>query len=359
MKITPYKILLLVTFLFASCQKEEITEKKEETKDLFVRGADMSFLPLIEREGAIFFDQNSKQAPMLDILKANGVNTIRIRLWHSPDESISSLPEVQHFVQRVREKAFNVWICPHYSDTWADPGHQSSPRKWQHLSYDALKDSVQQYTARICQLLKPDIIQLGNEINAGFLHPYAKLPEQENHFKELLTIASQTVRKHSPTCRIMIHLAGINDAMWILEKLKTLDYDVIGVSYYPLWHGKDLKELETSLNHLSITFEKDILIAETAYPFTLDWNDWTHNVIGRQDQLIFPDYPATPEGQKNFLQKIRDIVSTLPRGKGFAYWGGEWVAFRGRHATNGSNWENQALFDFNNKALPALEIFKP
>lgn len=351
--------IILVAYFLAACKQDEIPKNEETAEDTFIRGADISFLPIIEREGAIFFDRNGKQAPMLDILKANGVNTIRIRLWHSPDEPTSSLPEVQHFSQRVREMGFKFWLCVHYSDTWADPGHQSPPKKWQNLPYNTLKDSLQRYTARICQLLKPDLIQLGNEINPGFLHPYAKLPEQENRFKELLSLASKTVRTNAPPCKIMIHLAGTNEAPWLLEKLRTLDYDLIGISYYPLWHGKNLQELEATLNHLSNTFEKDIVIAETAYPFTLDWNDWTHNVIGHQSQLILPDYPATPEGQRNFLQKIKAITSRIYRGRGFAYWGAEWVAFRGKQATNGSNWENQALFDFTNKALPALEVFKP
>ena len=97
-------------------------------------------------------------------------------------------------------------------------------------------------------------------------------------------------------------------------------------------------------------------VAETAYPFTLDWNDYTHNVIGAQSQLI-GEYPATIDGQKNYLLKIREIAVEAPNCLGFCYWGGEWISYKGDTATNGSSWENQAFWDFNNKALPVLEAY--
>lgn len=99
-----------------------------------------------------------------------------------------------------------------------------------------------------------------------------------------------------------------------------------------------------------------MLIAETSYPFTLGWNDWTNNIIGLTNQL-HPNYPATPEGQRDFLQKIKTTVQNTPSGLGFCYWGTEWIAFRGSQATNGSSYENQALWDFNNKLVPAASVF--
>jgi arabinogalactan endo-1,4-beta-galactosidase len=138
-----------------------------------------------------------------------------------------------------------------------------------------------------------------------------------------------------------------------------LDYDIIGISYYPIWHGKSLTELELQLNNLSQTFEKEIVIAETAYPFTLDWNDWTTNIVGSENQIITPDFPANPTGQHDFILQINKLSThNLERGIGFCYWGGELVSWYGNQATNGSAWENQALLDFNNKALPVLDAFE-
>jgi arabinogalactan endo-1,4-beta-galactosidase len=129
------------------------------------------------------------------------------------------------------------------------------------------------------------------------------------------------------------------------------------LSYYPIWHGKDLNVLKQKLNMLGSTHSKEILIAETAYPFTLGWNDWTNNIVGLEEQLILPDFQPTPEGQKSFLMAIRNTILETGKGIGFCYWGAELVAWKGPEAADGSPWENQALFDFENNALPALKVF--
>jgi arabinogalactan endo-1,4-beta-galactosidase len=136
-----------------------------------------------------------------------------------------------------------------------------------------------------------------------------------------------------------------------------LDYDIIGVSYYPIWHGKSLNDLRFRLTELSNNFGKEILIAETAYPFTLSWNDWTNNIVGLEEQLILPDYPATPSGQQNFVRDLKNLVLEIDNGIGFCYWGAELIAWDGENSENGSVWENQALFDFDNTELPVLQEF--
>jgi arabinogalactan endo-1,4-beta-galactosidase len=112
------------------------------------------------------------------------------------------------------------------------------------------------------------------------------------------------------------------------------------------------------MQELSETHNKSILIAETAYPFTLEWNDWTNNIIGQNSQLILPHYPATIDGQRQFIHEIKSIVKRTKNGIGFCYWGAELIAWKGSQSTNASAWENQSLFDFNNKALPVLFEFK-
>ena len=112
--------------------------------------------------------------------------------------------------------------------------------------------------------------------------------------------------------------------------------------------------VKNTINSLSATHNKKVIIAETAYPFTLDWNDWTNNIMGLESQLI-TTYPATPAGQKSYLLAIKNLVKETTNGIGFCYWGSEWVAFRGTESTNGSSWENQALWDFNFNALPVMD----
>jgi arabinogalactan endo-1,4-beta-galactosidase len=173
---------------------------------------------------------------------------------------------------------------------------------------------------------------------------------------ELLQAATTAVRTKSTTTKIMLHYAGTSGSDWFFNKVATIDYDYIGLSYYPLWHGTDLNVVKNTINSLSETHNKKVILAETSYPFTLGWNDWTNNVVGLDNQL-HPNYPATTQGQKDYLIAIKNLVKETENGIGFCYWGSEWVAFRGTQSTNGSSWENQALWDFNFNALPVMEAF--
>jgi arabinogalactan endo-1,4-beta-galactosidase len=205
--------------------------------------------------------------------------------------------------------------------------------------------------------IRPDIIQIGNEINNGFMWPKADLATHESEFLELLSIASDTIRTQAPKTKIMLHYAGIGaDASWFYNKMTTVNYDYIGLSYYPIWHGKNLDDVKSTISTLGQTHNKKIIIAETSYPFTLGFNDWTNNILGTTDQII-PTYEATPSGQKSYLLALKEKIKETQQGFGFCYWGTEWVAFRGNQSTNGSPWENQSLWDFNNRALPAMDAF--
>jgi arabinogalactan endo-1,4-beta-galactosidase len=336
-----------------SCSKEE-----EATKTLpFIKAADMSYLPLIESEGTVFYNNQLVAEDALQTLKKSGCNTIRIRLWHSPSDHHSGFNEVKLFAQRVKSLGMKVWLTVHYSDTWADPGQQSKPSAWNNLSFNLLKSQFEQYTQQIVTQIHPDIIQIGNEINNGFVFPEGNLTNNESQFLSLLASASNVIRAQSPSTKIMLHYAGIQGASWFFSKTAAIDYDYIGLSYYPVWHGTDLNLLQQTLTSLGQTYSKKVLIAETSYPFTLGWNDWTNNVLGQTNQL-HPNYPATLDGQKNFLEQIKTTIQQTPNGVGFCYWGAEWIAYRGIQASNGSSWENQALWDFNHKSVPAMTIFK-
>lgn len=350
-------VLMLIGVILSGCKEDarELPHLKED----FIRAVDISAFPEIASSNPVFRNLNAQPDSFLSILKIAGVNTIRLRLWVNPVSGRSGLEEVTVFSRRLKEMGFSIWISVHYSDTWADPGQQEIPRAWQNLPYTALKDSLKQYTGRVVEQIRPEYIQIGNEINSGFLHPFGNRFQEPEQFLELLTLAAQTIRTAHPDTKIMMHYAGTEGAMAFFEQTQLLDYDIIALSYYPIWHGKSLQNLKETLSALSGTFQKEVAIAETAYPFTLSWNDWTNNIVGLESQLILPDYPPTPEGQSDFLHAIRQIVASTNRGIGFCYWGAEWIAWKGPQATDGSSWENQALFNFQNTALPALTAFNP
>lgn len=350
----------LVTLFLLSCSSGEDrqpdpTPVPTPTEDTFIRAADMSFVPEIEASNVSFKYNNAVQDPILT-LKNAGANYIRIRLWQNPANGHSGLVEVKQLANRVRQQGMKVWLSVHYSDTWADPGSQTKPEAWKNYNFNDLKTTVGTYTKQIMTEINPEIIQIGNETNDGFLWPEGKLSTNENQYLQLVETAITSVRSSSSSAKIMLHHSGASGWDWYFDKVKNLNYDYIGVSYYPVYHGTSLQTLKTKLNTLSQTYNKKILIAETSYPFTLGWNDWTNNVVGQNNQLI-SGYDATPAGQKNYVLAIKSLVKEIPNGIGFCYWGGEWIAFKGSQATNGSSWENQALWDFNNNALEAIQAF--
>ena len=353
MKIGLKLVVLLTILITFSCSKEEESNTSQE----FIKAADMSMLPLIESEGTIYFNNNNIAENALLTLKNAGCNTIRIRLWHTPSGTQSSFNEVKVFAQRIKNTGMKVWVTVHYSDTWADPGNQEKPSAWNGLTFTQLKTQVENYTAAIVNEIQPDIFQIGNEINNGFIYPDGNLESNETQFLSLLASASTVIRTNRPATKIMLHYAGISGASWFFSKTTAIDYDYIGLSYYPIWHGTDINLLQQTMTSLGQTHNKKVLVAETSYPFTFGWNDWTNNVIGLANQ-IHPNYAASPEGQKAFLLQIKNTVKNTPNGLGFCYWGTEWIAFRGTTSTNGSSWENQALWDFNHKALPAMSVFE-
>lgn len=349
---------LLVIILFVAA----LSSCKEKTKEIDpvvvlteIKASDMSYLPEIRTSGLQVKNQDGKPEDMLITLQNAGMNTVRLRLWNNPADGHSGFNEVKALSQEIKNMGLHVWLTVHYSDSWADPGSQTKPEKWKNLPFSQLGDSVYAFTKKIVSEIRPDFIQIGNEINNGLLWPDGSMSNL-NQMTSLLAEGIAAVRDTDTSTKIILHYAGFENAESFFTKMKNLDYDMIGLSYYPFWHGKQLTKLETALTALSAKFDKKILIAETSYPFTFDWNDNTNNVIGSQDQIL-AEYPATTEGQKDFLLKIREIVKLSPKGFGFAYWGGEWISFKGNTASNGSSWENQAFWDFNNKVLPVIQAF--
>lgn len=323
---------------------------------LALQGADMSYLPEVRASGTVYYNVAGQQEDMLLTLKKAGANLVRLRLWKDPVSPTSGLPMVKALCNEIKSMGLKTLITVHYSDTWADPGHQTKPAVWQSLSNSQLNDSLYAYTRQVVTALQPDYIQLGNEINNGLLWPDGSAANMSN-MRALLKTAIRAVRDAGGGTKIVIHYAGVDNAPAFFVNLADLDYDVIGISYYPQWHGKDLQVFKQALIGLSQSHRQSILLAETAYPFSLGWNDFTNNVLGNTSQIL-PSYPATPQGQKDFLWQIKTMMAEVPKGLGFCYWGSEWVSYKGNTATDGSAWENQAFWDFSNKALPVLDAYR-
>ena len=249
LKKTIYSLftITVITILFYSCSKDSPTPtptpNPNPTSTDFIRAADLSFLPLIESEGTIY-KHNGTSENALTTLKNAGCNAVRIRLWKDPSDSHSGLAEVKALALRAKNAGLKVWLTVHYSDTWADPANQTKPVAWQSLSFADLKIAVASYTTTVLNEIQPDIYQIGNETNDGMLWPEGKLSTNENQYLQLVQVATSTIRNVSPTTKIMLHYAGIDaGATYYFNKVASVDYDYIGLSYYPIWHGKVLNNV--------------------------------------------------------------------------------------------------------------------
>ncbi len=352
-----HKLLLILLFFATSCGKSsDAIPPVVVKKELLIKATDASFIPEIRNNNIVTKNRAGQPEDMLTTLKNEGFNTIRLRLWKDPVSAHSGFNEVKTFGQEIKNKGLKLWLTVHYSDTWADPGAQVKPAAWAGASVTQLKDSVYVYTKKIVAEINPDFIQIGNEINNGLLWPDGNINKMQQ-MKELIAEGIRAVRETSGQTKIMLHNAGIDNAAYFFTNMQSLDYDIMALSYYPFWHGKDLSVVQTTLNALGTQFSKDIVIAETSYPFTLGWSDYTNNIIGLSNQIL-PEYSASEQGQKDFLIRINSIVANSNKGIGVCYWGADWVAFKGSLSTDGSSWENQALWDFDYKALPAISVFK-
>lgn len=352
MRLLP--LLILITWACSKAPAPQPEVEPPTTVNLPI-ALDASEWPAWAATGNPVYDPTGQVIPdMWAFLRDKGVTHIRLRLWHTPSDTTHGLAIVARFADDIRAAGMQVWLTVHYSDTWADPGQQTPPAAWQGLSIEPLVDSVEQYTKKVAQRIQPDIMQVGNEINHGFLWPLGKRDEPAN-FSRLLQAGCSTIRSVSPNTQIMLHFAGWKDAQFFFSHRAFIEYDLIGLSYYPWWHGDDLDQMEVGLRELK-GLGKPLWIAETAYPFTLDWQDTTHNAIGLAEQL-HPDYPATPEGQAAFWQRMLQMALSQDL-EGLAYWGGLKLAAQPGQTGPGSGWENLAWFDFDHRALPILDVLQ-
>lgn len=342
---------------------------------LAIRGADVSSLDKSEVFGGTYRYADGTEGDALEILSDSGLNYIRLRVWVDPADGYHTKERILGIAQRAHNQGIGVLVDFHYSDFWADPGRQDKPSAWAIYDFEELKNAVYDHTREVCEALvaqgtPPDMVQIGNEINGGMIWPDGQLAANNYEFDKLAALLNQgiqAIEDCSPNTRIMLHLAeGGNLSLlnwWYGEVIvQGVQFDVMGVSYYPYWHGS-LAQLQTSLNTLAQTYNKDIVIVEFAYPFVLGEDDDHDNIVYQPSQLT-AGYPASPEGQRVMTRTIMNIVSQIPgnRGLGVFYWDGTWTAVEGNgwdptDPDSGNAWENQALFGFDDRLLPAALEF--
>ena len=378
--------------------KQNITvEKIEGLSEDFMRGVDISSLIDIEKAGGKFYDADGKQADIFKILKENGVNWVRIRVWNNPvyERDVyangkviaakgtsygggnNSVDTDLLIAKRAKDAGLKLLVDFHYSDTWADPSKQKIPQDWKNLSDKELNAAVEKFTKESIESFikagaRPDMVQIGNELNDGFMWPLGRIwpqPTQQvggmDAFIKLLKSASKGVRSaqgKGEKIKIVVHLAnGGNNELYrsIFDPITAakLDYDVIGLSFYTYWHGS-MDDLKANLTDLSKRYKKELVVVETAYAFTEDDGDAQGNVFQVYSDEKYGYVPSV-QGQSTAIRDIIATVASVNGGSGVFYWEPAWIPVKGAglSSTEGDTWENQSMFDFNGKVLPSLAVF--
>ena len=329
-----------------------------------MKGVDLSMLKQVEDNGGLFYE-NGNQIDPIQEFNSKGINTVRLKIWHNPLLNYNDLESVLEIAERVKNADLDLLLDFHYSDTWADPSNQNKPAAWENLNFDTLCDSIEQYSRYVITKLKnqntlPKYVQIGNETDCGFLWPdgyvcgESNKDIQWNKLRDLFMHAIEgvnTALDFEDSLKIISHVSSGGN--WFFGNLleEDIPIDILAISYYPMWHGT-LADLNQNINMLATQFGKPVLVVETAYPFTLSWNDNTNNILGLETQLL-DGYEASEEGQFSFLYDLISLVHDNDFGYGICYWAPDWIST----SQFGSPWENQALFDFDGQLLDAVSVF--
>jgi arabinogalactan endo-1,4-beta-galactosidase len=316
-------------------------------------GADVSFLAKCEQDG-IVFKEDGQPKDVLAMLREHHYNWVRLRVFHDPSVAPAGLPNDLAYTialaRRAKAQGFHLLLDLHYSDSWADPEKQPTPAAWKTLKHKQLVQQVFEYTRDAIAAMgqagvMPDMVQVGNEVTSGMLWPDGKLPDNWDNFADLLKAGVNGVdagRGSLPRPRIMIHIERSGDydaAVWFFDSLiaHRVPFDVMGLSYYPFWHG-GIAKLRGNLHDLALRYERPIVIVETA-------SNWSPGTQGSRKS----DFSETPEGQKAFLKAVDAAVRSIPHelGQGVFWW---------EPAAEGPI-QKRGFFDENGNVLPVVSAF--
>ncbi len=362
----------------------------------FIKGMDVSTLAELRQLGAKYYDEG-QEASLLSILKKYGTDSLRLRLWHNPytedgkayGAGTNDFPKLVEMAKEGKELGMGFLLDLHYSDFWTDPGKQITPKAWQGLTVEQLEKEVYEYTKKVLLDLKeqdlvPEMVQVGNEVTNGLLWPLGQWDNCDN-IARFISAGIRAVRECAPGVPVMLHLdcGGNNERCreWFDAYMQRgEDFEVIGLSYYPFWHGT-VEDLTNNMNDLVARYQKDLVVAEISTGFTLeDYKDYEKlpdeerkGMAAKPHLAQAVAFPMTKEGQAAFMQEVMEQIAKLPdgRGKGFYYWEPAWIPVPGCGWANeyslpyindpgpgGNEWANQALFDYDGHALPSLKTIR-
>ena len=413
MKFSKLSILFLVFILFTACAaptepKVPVTSDTlsvQQVSDLpenFIMGMDASCVPALEASGVTYYDHAGTQKDVYQILSENGINYIRVRVWNDPFDANGKgygggncdIDNAIAVGKRATKYGMKLLVNFHYSDFWADPGKQMSPKAWENMSIDQKSDALYTYTKDCLQKLNAagvdvGMVQIGNETNGALCGEKSSALGGWKRIAQLMNAGAKAVREICPKALVAVHFTNPEKAGTYESYGKNLadyqvDYDVFASSYYPYWHGT-LENLAAVLSNIATAYGKKVMVAETSYAYTAANTDYFSNTVGSG---LKSNYPFTIQGQADHIRDVIDTVANkTENGIGVFYWEGTWISVGGQSYDEnyalwekyGSGWassyaaqydpqdagkwyggcavDNQALFDKDGQALESLKVF--
>ena len=379
-------------------------EKVENLPEDFIMGMDASCVPALEKGGVKYSNHDGSEQDVYQILRDNGINYIRVRVWNDPYNALGKgygggncdIANAIAIGKRATQHGMKLLVNFHYSDFWADPAKQMAPKAWKNMDIDTKTQALYAYTKDCLQKLTDagvavGMVQIGNETNGAMCGENGSQPEGWSRICRLMNAGARAVREVCPNALVAVHFTNPEQAGRYAYYGKILnehavDYDVFASSYYPFWHGT-LDNLAAVLNDISKTYEKKVMVAETSYAFTEADGDFYGNTISNGSDVAKP-YPYTLQGQADLVRDvIHTVVNKMDNGIGVFYWEGTWISAGGRNyeanrvlwEQNGSGWassyaaeydpedagkwyggcavDNQAFFDDKGHVTEALKVF--
>ncbi len=378
--------------------------KVENLPEDFILGMDASCVPALEASGVKYYDYDGTEKDVYEILSANGINYIRVRIWNDPFDQNGNgygggncdIANAIAIGKRATRYGMKLLVNFHYSDFWADPGKQMTPKAWKNMAIDEKEVALYEYTKDCLQQLVDagvdvGMVQVGNETNGALCGIKSSELGGWERITRLMQAGSKAVREVCPNALVAIHFANPENTDSYVSYGKNLDYyqvdyDVFASSYYPFWHGT-LENLSQVLSNIATTYNKKVMVAETSYAFTAEDTDFSGNTIGEGGGIV-KNYPFSQQGQANLVRDVIDtVVNHTVNGIGVFYWEGTWISVGTEsYEKNSALWEqygsgwassyasgydpddagkyyggcavdNQAFFDAQGKVLESLKVF--
>jgi len=339
MRFVTLVIFALACNLLDGCNNKESGPPVVPNEVQFAKGADISWLSQMESEGRKFYNAAGIEQDCMLVLKNLGMNTVRLRVWVDPANGWNNKADVIAKAIRAKNLGMRIMINFHYSDTWADPGHQTKPAAWTSQDIDNLKTLLSSHTIEVLNDLKlnnitPGWVQVGNETNDGMLWPEGKASANMTNFALLVNAGYDAAKSVFPNTKVIVHLSnGFDNNLfrWLFDGLKTHNgkWDVIGMSLYPApgnWSTLNTQCLN-NMHDMVERYNKEVMIVEAG----MSWDE--------------------PTACRSFLEDIIAKTKSLPskKGLGVLYW----------EPQSYNNWQGYTLGAFDNSGEPtqALQAF--